>query len=145
MASFMPYIWIAVAVVMAIFEISTVQLVSIWFVIGALCAAVTAIFNDSVAVQAIVFVAVSLLALVITRPLVKKFKTNTQKVSTNADRLIGETGTLQSDLPDADAIGQVRVSGSVWSAKCDNPPLQKGDRVRVLAIEGVKLIVEKIQ
>ena len=41
MDEYMAYIWIGVAVVMTIAEIGTAQLVSVWFVIGALCAAVT--------------------------------------------------------------------------------------------------------
>lgn len=136
-------IWIGVAVVMAVLEMTTVQLVSVWFVLGALCAAVTGLFTDSVPIQLAVFVCVSLLALLITRPLVAKFKRNNVKVNTNADRMIGKTGEMQTDLIDAEAIGQAKVLGGVWTVKTDNPPLQKGDKVRVLAIEGVKLIVEK--
>ena len=143
MNEYMPYIWIGVAVVMTIAEVTTVQLVSVWFVIGAICAAVTTFFTDSLPIQLIVFAGVSLLALVITRPLVKRFKKKNIIVSTNADRVIGETGVMLSDLADSEKVGQVKVGGAVWSAKCDNPPLGKGDRVRVLAIDGVKLIVEK--
>ena len=139
----MAYIWIGVAVIMAVLEMATVQLVSVWFVIGAVCAAITSLFTDSVLIQFIVFVAVSLIALLITRPLVKRLKNKTEKVSTNADRIIGEKGDLLTDLPTAETVGQAKVGGSVWSVKCDNPPLKKGDRVLVLAIEGVKLIVEK--
>ena len=35
---YMPYVWIAVMVIMAIFEGVTTQLVSVWFVVGALAA-----------------------------------------------------------------------------------------------------------
>ena len=143
MSSYMPYIWIGIAVVMAVIETSTVQLVSVWFVIGALCAALASIFTDNIVIQTVVFVAVSLVALVITRPLVQKFKKNNKKTNTNADRVIGETGVMLSDISEIDDIARVKVRGEVWSAKTDNPPLEKGDRVRVLAIEGVKLIVEK--
>ena len=143
MNAYMPYIWIGVAVVMTIAEVTTVQLVSVWFVVGAICAAVTTFFTDSLPIQLIVFAGVSLLALAVTRPLVKRFKKKNIIVSTNADRVIGETGVLLSDLADKEFVGQVKVGGAVWSAKCDNPPLKKGDRVRILAIDGVKLIVEK--
>ncbi len=145
MNAYMPYIWIGVAVLMAIAEVTTVQLVSVWFVIGAVCAAVTTFFTDSLPVQLLVFAGVSLLALIITRPLVRRFKQKNKIISTNADRVIGETGVLLTDLTDRDCVGQIKVGGAVWSAKCDNPPLKKGDRARVLAIEGVKLIVEKTE
>lgn len=144
MENYLPYIWIGVAVVMVLIEAATVQLVSVWFVIGAVCAAVSAIFTDNFVVQVIVFTAVSLVALVITRPLVKKLKKTNKTIVTNADRVIGETGIMLSDVSSFEDVGQAKVLGGVWSAKTDNPPLEKGDRIRVLAIEGVKIIVEKI-
>lgn len=141
----MTYIWIALAVVMAIAEIASVQLISVWFVVGALCAAVTTIFTDSLLIQFVVFVGVSLASLLITRPLVKKLKRNTNPLTTNAERLVGETGVMLTDLDSFQAVGQAKVKGEVWSVICDDPPLQKGGAVRVLAIEGAKLIVEPLR
>lgn len=143
MGPYMAYVWIGIAVLMAIYEVATVQLVTVWFVIGGICAAISTLFTDNIVLQIVVFVAVSLIALLITRPLVKRFKKNSVKVSTNADRLIGAVGVMRGDLSDTESVGQVKIEGGVWSAKTDNPPLKNGDKVRVLAIEGVKLIVEK--
>lgn len=52
----MPFVWIGIAVVMAVGEAATNQLVSIWFVVGALCAAVSSLITSSVLVQVIVFI-----------------------------------------------------------------------------------------
>ena len=144
MQSYMPVIWIVFAIIMAVVEASTAQLVSVWFVIGAIASAVCSIFTDNVLIQILVFVGVSLAALLITRPLVKKLKKNSDVVATNAGRLIGETGVMLSDIPEPEFVGQAKVLGETWSVKCDNPPLATGEKVRVLAIEGVKLIVERI-
>ena len=65
--------------------------------------------------------------------------------TTNADRLIGEIGVMNSDLSQPEDVGQAKVLGGIWSAKTNDPPLKKGDKVKVLAIEGVKLIVEKTE
>ncbi len=140
----MAYIWIGIAAFLTAVEIATVQLVSVWFVLGALCAALTTIFTDSIVIQIVVFVSVSLVTLIATRPLVKKAKQKIRPLRTNSDRLIGETGVMLADLNDMHSVGQAKVMGKVWSVKTDNPPLQAGDTVRVLAIEGVKLIVEKL-
>ena len=140
----MAYIWIGIAAFLTAVEIATVQLVSVWFVLGALCAALTTIFTDSIVIQIVVFVSVSLVTLIATRPLVKQAKQNIRPLRTNSDRLIGETGVMLADLNDMHSVGQAKVMGKVWSVKTDNPPLQAGDTVRVLAIEGVKLIVEKL-
>ena len=140
----MAYIWIGIAAFLTAVEIATVQLVSVWFVLGALCAALTTIFTDSIVIQIVVFVSVSLVTLIATRPLVKKAKQKIRPLRTNSDRLIGETGVMFADLNDMHSVGQAKVMGKVWSVKTDNPPQQAGDTVRVLAIEGVKLIVEKL-
>ena len=109
MDEYMAYIWIGVAVVMTIAEIGTAQLVSVWFVIGALCAAVTCLFTGNWQIQLIVFVSVSLLTLLVTRPLVKKFKKKVVKVNTNADRMIGEIGVMQNGISEIHCVFQ-RIS-----------------------------------
>lgn len=142
---FMTYLWIALAVIMIIAEITTVQLVSVWFVLGALCAAAATIFTDSIILQLVVFVTVSVAALLITRPLVKKLKAKIRPLPTNANRLVGEIGVMLGDVRAFTEVGQAKVKGEVWSVKTDNPPLKEGDTVRVLAIDGAKLIVEAVR
>lgn len=141
----MPFIWIGFAVLMIICEAFTTQLVSIWFVIGAACAAVTTIFTDSILIQSAVFLVVSLIALIVTRPLVKRFKKSGKTVSTNADRLIGQTGVMLTDINDAEDVGRAKVGGEIWTVKSGKVPLAKDSKITVLSIEGVKLIVESIE
>ena len=137
MEKYMPFIWIGFAVVMAICEAATTQLVSIWFVVGAVAAAITTIFTPNIFIQLIVF-----LALIITRPLVKKLRKKDKPVSTNADRLIGKTGIIVSEIKSDQDVGQVKVMGETWSAISKSAPIAKDSKVKVLSIEGVKLIVE---
>ena len=140
----MAYVWIALAIVMVLVEITTVQLVSVWFMVGALCAALTTLFTDSIVIQLAVFVGVSLLALLVTRPLVRRLKENRVQLRTNIDRLPGEKGVMLKPVENSESVGQAKVLGKVWSVKTDNPPLKEGDTVRVIAVDGVKLIVEKV-
>ncbi len=140
----MAYVWIALAIVMVLVEITTVQLVSVWFMVGALCAALTTLFTDSIVIQLAVFVGVSLLALLVTRPLVRRLKENRVQLRTNIDRLPGEKGVMLKPVENTESVGQAKVLGKVWSLKTDNPPLKEGDTVRVIAVDGVKLIVEKV-
>lgn len=140
MAQFMPFIWIGFAIIMAVCEASTTQLVSIWFVVGAISAAISTIFTDSIPIQSAIFLIVSLVALLVTRPIVKKFRKKTKIESTNADRLIGKTGVVISEIPNSNLVGQVKVLGEIWSAASD-AQIKKDTNVTVTAIEGVKLIV----
>lgn len=140
----MIYVWAIFAVFMLICEALTTQLVSIWFVIGGIAAAVTCVFTDNILIQSIVFLVVSLVCLAATRPLVKKFN-DKKKQPTNSDRLIGRVGIVTMDIVNIKGEGQVNVDGKIWSAKsADDREIKTGASVRITSIEGVKLIVEVI-
>lgn len=140
----MIYVWAIFAVFMLICEALTTQLVSIWFVIGGIAAAVTCVFTDNILIQSIVFLVVSLVCLAATRPLVKKFN-DKKKQPTNSDRLIGRVGIVTMDIANIKGEGQVNVDGKIWSAKsADDREIKTGASVRITSIEGVKLIVEVI-
>jgi membrane protein implicated in regulation of membrane protease activity len=140
----MLYIWIGIIVVSGIVEIATVNLVSVWFVVGGLVAIIANAFNASSIVQVILFIVVSLLCIVITRPLAKKYL-RTEIVNTNSDRIIGKHGLVTKHI-DADNKGEVKVMSTFWLASSvDNSTLNEGDYCEILAIEGVHVVVKKIE
>lgn len=141
MEQFMPYIWIGIAVVLAVLEVATTQLVSIWFVVGAIAAAIATIFTGSLIIQVVFFVLVSAICLIATRPLVKKL-TKSKVVRTNADSLIGKTGVITIEVNNNLAQGQINVGGQIWSAKSEGDFILKvNEKAIVKSIAGVKLIV----
>lgn len=140
---YMPYIWLGIAVVLAVIEVSTTQLVSLWFVIGAAVTSVCSatFLKDQLLWQIVLFICLSAVTLILTRPLVRKLKTN-NPVSTNSDRNIGKTALVISDINPEQGIGQVRVGNEKWSAKSiDGVVIPAGTNVKVVGIEGVKLVV----
>ncbi len=138
----MPVFWLVLGIAMAVTEGLTVQLNAIWFALGAVVAAVSAALGASMRTQWILFAGVSLVALAATRPLVRKV-VKTHREPTNADRVIGKTGVVLQTVDNLPGLGRVSVLGMDWSARTrDGEILEQGERVRVLAIEGVKLIVE---
>lgn len=141
---YMPYIWIGIAIVMGIIEASTAQLVSVWFVLGGLAAAASCIFTDNVFIQIAVFLIVSIASLLATRPFVKKI-TKFGKTKTNLDSTVGKTAVVTSDIDNRISEGAVSVGGKVWTARsADGSLIPKNSNVKVISIEGVKLVVEKI-
>ena len=145
MEPYMPFIWIGFAIVMAVCEASTTQLVSLWFVLGAVAAAISTIFTPSIFVQLVVFLVVSAASLAITRPLVKRFRKREGGVGTNADRLIGQQGVVTKAIKDPFSVGPVKVLVETWSAQSAITPVEVGAKVEVLEIEGVRLIVEEME
>ena len=117
---------------------------SVWFVIGGLAAAVSCIFTDNIFIQIAVFLIVSFASLLATRPFVKKI-TKFGRVKTNLDSTVGKTAVVTSDIDNRMSEGAVSVGGKVWTARsADGSLIPKNSNVKVISIEGVKLIVEKI-
>lgn len=132
--------WFIAFVILLIIELVTVNLVTIWFAIGAVAAIITTIFTDSVLIQTIVFIIVSITSLLITKPLIKKVK-EFDVTPTNSDRVIGKVGDVTKKIG-KNKYGEVKIYGNTWTAS-SKEEIDVGERVKVLSIEGVKLIVEK--
>lgn len=135
-------IWAVAIIVFGIAEAATAQLVSIWFVIGAVAGLISAFCGANFYVQLIVFIAVSVLALVITRPLVKKY-IKPKKEHTNADRVLTQDGIVVEEINNTLGKGQVKVDGKLWTARSENGHIiPEGSIVKTEKISGVKLIVK---
>ena len=142
----MVFLWLVAVIIFLAVEISTVTLTSIWFAAGALAAMLVAMFNGNMLVQIIAFIVVAIGLLYATKPWSKKF-IDTKKVSTNADRAIGEHVRVIERISNLDQTGRVMYNGLDWTARTedDNITIEQGELVRVLRISGVKLIVERVE
>lgn len=138
------YFWLAAMILLVVFELATMGLTTIWFALGALAALAVAVVGGPVWLQTVVFFAVSILALVCYRNLVKDHF-NQNRVKTNADSLIGQKGIVTEEISNLHATGQVTVAGQEWTARSadDGITLGKGEIVTIRSISGVKLIVER--
>ena len=140
----MVWIWSGIFIGALLLELVTPSaLICIWFAIGAAGAYLAAWVKLHFWLQLAVFFGVSLIFVFITRPLSKKLmRGNT--VATNADRVLQEKALVTKDISEHE-WGKVKVLGNEWHAvSMDKEPIQAGDVVRVIAIDGAKLIVKKI-
>lgn len=129
-------IWLIIALIAGIAEAATVSLISVWFALGAVAAAIAAAFGLATITQVIIFLAVSLILMALTAPLCKRFRMG-EKIPTNADRLIGHTGIITEDVDPLQGKGEVKVGGQVRG----NGRAKVGDNVIVEDIEGAHLVV----
>ena len=138
----MYVVWAVLIVAFCVLEGVTAQLVSIWFVIGAIAALIAKFLGAGLVVQIVIFIAVSIVALLITRPIVRK-KLNTKAEKTNADRCIGMQGVVTEDIDNLAPSGQVKTDGKIWTARSSTGEnIPAGTVVTVEKIDGVKLIVK---
>ncbi len=137
-------IWFGIMLVTGIFEAATAGLVTIWFTFGALAALIASVLGATPFWQVVIFIVVSALLLLATRPFVKKHLTE-KKVRTNYDRLIGQECMVTEEINNIEGRGAVKIAGQEWSAKsADGAVIETSKLVRVKEIQGVHAIVEKV-
>ena len=137
-------VWLIIFVACIVIEIATMGLVTIWFAGGALLAAVAAAIGGPLWLQVILFLGASAVLLYLTRPIAVKYF-NKDRVKTNAESLVGKQAIVISEVDNLQGIGQVTVGGMEWMARTTEAgvKLPVGSVVNIVAINGVKLIVEE--
>jgi len=137
-----PESWIIIAAICLIGEMLTTGFFLLWFAFGALAAAALGYLGFDTTAQFITFVAVSVVLLGVSRPFAARITGEPSKKAVS-DRLIGRKGVVMEAISPQNS-GLVKVDGEKWRAKSDTV-LDAGEDVIVKAIEGVKLVVEKME
>lgn len=137
----MFYIWLSIVVLLAIIEIFTVNLVSIWFVISGILSMITSLFITNVTIQITIFVIFGVLFMLLTKNTVKKIVPKKEK--TNLDRVVGMEGIVTKKIT-KNTSGEVKVDGKYWTATADKTILPD-TIVKVLALNSTKLKVEIVK
>ena len=142
----MSILWLCAVAILGVAEALTVTLTCIWFAVGALAAMIVALFGGELWLQILVFAIVSLVCVLALRPLAKTKIGGSQKVPTNAVRIIGQEVIVKEEIDNIAGTGAVAIDGTVWTARSTaDAPIAAGCRVRVQRIEGVKVIVAPAQ
>ena len=138
--------WLIASGIFFIAEIITTGFLVFWLGIAGLITMCISFFTDNLMIQASVFVILSAVLILATKPFVNKFvnkKENTEK--TNAFSIIGKTAIVIKDIDSINGVGQIKVDGEVWSAEGINGSnIEKGTKVEVKEIDGVRAIVAPI-
>lgn len=134
-------IWLIAVVAFLILEAITYQLISIWFVFGAVAGLISSFVTDNFYIEMGVFLAVSVLMLAVLRPLSLKL-VRKQDFKSNAESLIGKTVLITQEVNNLHNSGQGKINGMYWTVRSeDDKQIPAGGLARVVRIEGVKLIV----
>jgi membrane protein implicated in regulation of membrane protease activity len=136
--------WLGALILFIVIEIATTSLTTIWFAGGALAAFLANVLNGPLWLQIVLFIVVSLLLLIFTRPIMlKALKSN--ELKTNVDSLIGKQAKVIENISNIDDTGAAVVNGQEWTARNIVPGevIEAGEIVEIVEISGVKLIVKK--
>ena len=140
------YLWLIGLIVFIVIEIATMGLTTIWFAGGALIALLFALADTPLVVQVLVFLVISIVLLICTRPLAVKFF-NRQREKTNIDSMIGKQAIVLKEINNLKGTGMVNLGGMEWSARAyeDEAVVSEGAIVEVKEIRGVKLVVAEVE
>lgn len=139
-------IWLGLFILLLVIEIITVGLTTIWFAAGSLAALAANVLGADLFIQIIVFLAVSIVLLIFTRPWAEKHL-NRKRVRTNYERVIGKVIRITEKVDNLNQTGKSVVDGQEWTVRSGNDSdiFETGELARVTAVSGVKLIVEKYE
>ena len=135
--------WLVALIVFLVIEAATLGLATIWFAGGALVALIAAMCGAGIVIQIVLFLVVSLILLIFTRPFAVRFLSK-DTLKTNVNRVIGMEGVVTEEISNLAGTGKVSLGGNIWTARTENEggTIPVDAVVAVLRVEGVKLIVK---
>lgn len=140
----MTVFWLVAMIALFVVEAATVNLVTLWFAFGALAALITSLLGGELWLQIVVFIAVTVITLIPTRKIAKKYFSKSHHQATNSDLVIGKDCIVVEEIDNLISTGAVKCLGKEWTARSENgEKIAVGETVIAIAIEGVKLIVRK--
>lgn len=140
-----PFYWLVALAVLLVIEIITMGLTTIWFAGGALVAFVLALLGVPWLTQIAVFLVVSILLLIFTRPALER-KINKDRIKTNVNSIAGKEGKVTEAIDNFNQKGTIILDGLEWTARSskDDVIIPAGARVIVDEVKGVKVFVSQI-
>lgn len=141
--------WLGLAMILLVIELIKPKWIIFWFAIGALAGVFASLFLtptnplDSFGLQILIFFAVSLILLVLARPIAAAFFLPKHK-TTNIRSAIGRIELCSEDIDNAQKKGAVELYGTSWNARSvnDDIKIKAGTKVEIVNLDGLNLIVK---
>lgn len=145
--TYMWIIWLVLFVIMIVIEFASPELVSIWFAAGALVSLIVSFIPRTAWwIEVIIFVVISIAAVLCLRPTVKRFLRSGEIIKTNVDSLIGKKGYVIENITYL-RPGAVKINDVSWTALPlnQNETILENCVIEVVAVSGNKLVVKKVE
>ena len=138
-------LWFLIFLILIIVEVLTINLSTVWFIIGSVFAFFSSFFTRNLNYQIIVFIVCTIISIILTKRFLTKVS-NFKKINTNVDSIIGRICLVTKDINNLLNQGEIVIDKNIWSAlsKDDNVVIKEGTKVKICDIKGVKVIVEEM-
>jgi len=130
-------LWFVITVAFIGLELAVPALISIWFAAAALILTFISGWIDSTINEFYIFVILSGIFLILTRPIAKKLLEKRKPIE---NRIFGQEVKIIRKIDEN--LYEVKLDGKYWRATC-NEPLEVGEIGKVEGLEGNKLILKK--
>lgn len=139
-----PITWLVILAVLLVIEAITTGLTTVWFAGGALAAALASNFGAGLVVQLVLFLGISLILLIFTRPLAVRYMSRDLE-KTNVNSLVGKRAVVTQEINNLAQSGQVRIGDIEWMARTSTEgiTIPQNTVVEIESVNGVKLIVHE--
>lgn len=137
------WVWVLIALVLGIVELSSVTFVLLWVAVAALVTAVLTPAIHSMWVQLVVFAVISVVLFAVTRPVARKWRNSGKKYQNRLEGMVNRTGIVMTE-GGSDAFATVRIQGELWSAESEED-LHAGEHVVVKEANAAVLKVEPMR
>jgi membrane protein implicated in regulation of membrane protease activity len=136
-------LWVIAACVFGVGEMLTTSFFLAPFAVGALGAAVVDVAGASEVAAWAVFVVVSVLMLLVVRPIAKSHMKVPPRIRTGTAALVGQQAIVLERIANDEGVGCVKIDGEVWTARSldEDQVIEAGSRVHVVQIKGATALV----
>lgn len=138
--------WLVIGAALLFFELHHMAFYALFAGIGALGAAIVAVFlPDAIALQVVVAIALTILGVVLARPWMSRVF-HRHRVGGQIARgvhggLVGQEAVALDEVGDQHSIGHVRLAGERWLAVTGGARIPAGTPVIVTDVRGTTLVV----
>lgn len=141
------HIWVIAAILLFITEIFVVTFFLLCLGVACIASAIASFYGMGFQMQIVVFCVSGLVVFFGTKPFFRRYVYNSgTKFRTNVDALVGATGMVSKKIDPRRFKGRVIVMGDDWRAlSADDSPIEAGEKVVVVKVEGAKLFVKPEQ
>ncbi|WP_090091261.1 NfeD family protein [Clostridium uliginosum] len=135
--------WIVVGIAVFLLDIFTSSFLFVWFSIGAIAAFIAGCLNANFVVQAIIFLVVSIIAISIGYPWIrKKYKNCEHRTPLMEENYIGRVMIAEKDI---ESKVTLKVSGIYWTGINEGDLIHEGENFVISGIQGTKLKIKKVE
>jgi membrane protein implicated in regulation of membrane protease activity len=136
-------LWLIVACVLGFGELHNRGFFLGPFALGALAGAIVSVAGAGAAASLVAFVLVSILVLLMLRPLAVRHRRLPPPMRSGAAALVGQDAVVLERIANREGVGCVKIGGEVWTARSydDSEVIDPGEQVQVVEIRGATALV----